>query len=60
MDLSALTPETIVAQQAAMTGSAFGIGVARKVLDMAQVEGADLAQLIASSGSVGRNLNVTA
>lgn len=55
-----LSVESIIGQQAALTRSALGMGVVRKVLDMAQAEGADLARLIDSSGGVGRNIDTSA
>jgi len=55
-----LSVESIIGQQAALTRSALGVGVERKVLDMARTEGADLARLIDSSGGVGRTIDTSA
>jgi len=57
---ASLSVESIIGQQAALTRSALGMGVVRKVLDMAQAEGADLARLIDSAGGVGRNIDTSA
>ncbi len=43
-----------------MAGSAFGIQVMRKTLDMAATEGADLVKLMQSAGGIGQNINTTA
>jgi hypothetical protein len=60
LDPTALSVDSITAQSAAMTQSSFGMGVERKVLALAQVEGADLANLMASAGGVGRNISTYA
>ena len=51
---------TFQAQSMAMTASAMGVGVEKKVLDLAQVEGADLARMIDSSGGVGQSISTYA
>ena len=60
MDLTSITPEAVFAQSMAMTASAMGMGVEKKVLSLAQVEGADLAQMIDSSGGVGQTVSTYA
>ena len=60
MDVSSITPEAVFAQSMGMTATSFGIGVEKKALDMAAQQGAQLAQLIDSTGGVGQNINTYA
>jgi hypothetical protein len=60
VDLSSITPEAVFAQQTALTASAFGTGVEKKVLAMAQTDGANLVRLIDSAGGVGQNISTYA
>jgi len=55
-----LSVESIIGQQAALTRSAVGVSVERKVLDMARTQGEDLARLIDSAGGVGRAVDTYA
>ncbi|BDU74878.1 hypothetical protein [Mesoterricola silvestris] len=59
MDVS-LSVDSLMSQQASMTQAALGVGVERKVLDMAQAEGAALVRLIDSAGGLGGNINTYA
>jgi hypothetical protein len=60
LDVSSITPQAVLAQSAGLTASAFSIGVERKALDMAAQQGAQLAQLMDSTGGVGQNINTYA
>jgi hypothetical protein len=60
LDLASISPEAVFAQGMALTGSAFAIGVERKVLDQAQTDGANLVRLIDSAGGLGNNVNTHA
>jgi len=44
----------------ALTGSAFGMGVEKKVIEQAQTDGANLARLIDSAGGLGGTINTQA
>ena len=44
----------------ALTGSAIGISVEKKVLEQAQTDGSNLARLIDSAGGLGGNINTYA
>lgn len=60
MDLANVSIESLVAQKAAVTQSAIGVSVERKVLDMAQAEGASLVRLMDSAGGLGGNVSTYA
>ena len=60
MDPLSITPESILAQSSAVTASAMGVGMEKKVIDQARIDGANLVELIASSGGIGRNVNTYA
>jgi hypothetical protein len=60
MDLAAITPESVFAMGSALTASAIGTGVEKKILAQAQQEGNNLAELIASSGGPGSQINTYA
>ncbi len=57
MDLSGISPASVVASQMAMTQSQAGMMVMRKVLDMEASQGAMLAQMVAQSAGLGLNVN---
>jgi len=60
MDLSAITPQAVMANKLAQTGYEFSMRATSRALDIAQTEGQLLVQLIEQAGGVGRNLSVTA
>jgi hypothetical protein len=60
MDLSSISPAAVVASQMAMTQESAGMLMMRKVLDMEASQGAMLAQMVAQSAGLGRNVDVSA
>jgi hypothetical protein len=60
MDLSSISPASVVASQMAMTQETAGMLMMRKVLDMESAQGAMLAQMVAQSAGVGRNVDTSA
>ena len=60
MDLSAITPQAVMAGKLNQTGYEFSIRATSRALDVAQAEGQLLVQLIEQAGGVGQNVSVTA
>lgn len=60
MDLSSISPASVVATQMAMTQESAGYLMMRKVLDMEANQGAMLAQMVAQSAGLGKNIDVSA
>ena len=59
MDLSNITPESVVAQQAALTSADLSTRVLRRVLDVQAAEGAMLVQMMNQQAGLGQNVDAT-
>ncbi len=55
-----VSPASVTADRTAQTQGDFALKVVRKVLDLNQDQGAQLAQLVAQAGGVGQNLDTRA
>lgn len=60
MAIAGIASSVPAASAAVDTESEYGTRLARKVLDMASVEGAQYARMIESAAGLGRNLNTQA
>lgn len=55
-----ISPAAVYADRLAQTQGEFATAVLKKVLDQGKDQGAQLAQLVASAGGVGQNLDTQA
>jgi hypothetical protein len=60
MELPTITSQSLMAANAATTGTAFSIMATGRAIDAMQTEGQMLVQLIEQAGGVGQNINVSA
>lgn len=60
MDLSGISPVSVVASQMGATQESAGMLVMRKVLDTEAAQGAMLVQMMNQSAGLGRNIDVSA
>jgi hypothetical protein len=60
MDLSSISPESVVASQQALTQQTAGMMVMRKVMDMEAAQGAMLIQMMNQAAGLGQNVDVRA
>jgi hypothetical protein len=60
MDLSSISPESVVASQQALTRQTAGIMVMRKVMDMEAAQGAMLIKMMNQGAGLGQNVDISA
>jgi hypothetical protein len=60
MDLSGISPASVVASQMALTQATAGTLVMRKILDIEATQGAMLAQMVDQAAGLGRTVDTSA
>ena len=60
MDLSSITPQSVLASKMAQTGTEFSLLATHRAIETMQTEGQLLVQLVEQAGGVGRNLSTSA
>jgi len=59
MDVSAIA-SSAANSTSDLSSSQYGTGVMRKILDIQEVQGAQLAQMVAQASGLGRNMDASA